>query len=370
MRSKRILGVVFLATLFLSAISLDAIAPAEEPLVKVVETVRPAVVNIHTERIVQRNIQDPYDLFFGRYYSVRQRVPSLGSGVLIDPSGYIVTCAHVVGRAEDKAKIEITLSDGTALPAEILSTDPDADLALLKISAKAPLPYVSAAAADLSPNLLGETVMALGNPVGYESSVSSGILSAKNRKVHTDEGEAENLLQTNAAINPGNSGGALVDINGKLVGICNAKLAGQAVEGIGFAIPGEKVGPWVEDAIAIAKGKKAAPKPVSLVNVLQERFGVRFQDITPDLAKAFGLPSTDGMLVADVEKGSPADQIGMANGMVLVRIGTVTILDSGSLPRELAKVKAGETVAFSIKIVTQRGSMLIQNIKAVQLQAR
>ncbi len=377
--SRIVRGAACVATLFLTISGLRALSPADEPLVKVVEKCRPAVVNINTDRIVQRQVQDPFDRFFGNYdnrsYIVKQRVGSLGSGVVIEPSGYILTCAHVVGRAEDKSAIRVTLSDGTVLPAKLLASDEDADMALLKVDASGALPYIGVAPADLSPNLLGETVVALGNPVGLQSSVSAGILSARDRKAKTEGGEAEGLLQTDAAINPGNSGGALVDIEGKFVGLCNAKLGGliqgtTSVEGIGFAIPGAKVSPWVADAIAVAKGEKAAPVPVSLVDVVWKKFGVRFQNITPDLAAAFQLPSSNGMLVAAVAKGSPAEQGGMANGMVLVRLGNVQIANSDSLPRELAKVKPGDAVTFTLGVVEQRGSLLVRNMRTIELQSR
>jgi len=361
----------FLATLFLilPAPTARALAPADEPLVKVVETVRPAVVNINTERIVQQAVETPESAFFGRYYLVPRRQKSLGSGVLVGPEGYILTCAHVVGRAGDTG-IKVTLSDGSVLPAKLLSSDEDADLALLQVEAKKPFPFVSLAPADLSPNLLGQTVVALGDPVGYQSSVSAGILSAKERTVRTGDGEVAGLLQTDAAINPGNSGGPLVDIQGKFVGLCNAKLSGEAVEGIGFAIPGVKVAAWLADAVAVAKGEKKPTPPVSLLDIVWDRFGVRFQAITPDLAEAFNLPSTNGLLVADVDKGSPADRVGMANGMVLVALGQNPILNEASLPRELRNVKKGDRATFTLAIIERRGDLAYRRSRTVELIAR
>jgi len=345
----------FLATLFLilPAPTARALAPADEPLVKVVETVRPAVVNINTERIVQQAVETPESAFFGRYYLVPRRQKSLGSGVLVGPEGYILTCAHVIGRAGDTG-IKVTLSDGSVLPAKLLSSDEDADLALLQVEAKKPFPFVSLAPADLSPNLLGQTVVALGDPVGYQSS----------------DGEVAGLLQTDAAINPGNSGGPLVDIQGKFVGLCNAKLSGEAVEGIGFAIPGVKVAAWLADAVAVAKGEKKPTPPVSLLDIVWDRFGVRFQAITPDLAEAFNLPSTNGLLVADVDKGSPADRVGMANGMVLVALGQNPILNEASLPRELRNVKKGDRATFTLAIIERRGDLAYRRSRTVELIAR
>ncbi|MDE1171286.1 MAG: trypsin-like peptidase domain-containing protein [Verrucomicrobium sp.] len=358
-----------LATLFFLP-QAHALTPADEPLVKVVEKTRPAVVNIYSERVVQRQVADPFDQFFGRYYNVRQKLSTLGSGVLISPDGYIVTCAHIVGRADDKGKIKVVLTDGTSLPAQLLDADEDADLALLKVDAKKPLPYLSLAPADLSPNLLGETVVAIGDPIGYQSSVSSGILSAKERRVETSDGPIEGLLQTDAAINPGNSGGALVDIEGKFVGLSNAKTTGAGIESIGFAIPGAKVGAWAADAIAIAKGEKPAPKPVPLTDIVRDRFGLGLQAVTPELAEAFGLPSTSGLLVSDVVKGSPAAAVGIPTGVLLVQVGTVPIVDTDSLPRQLRGVKPGDSVSFTIATVKRQGAFVLRNSQAVTLKAR
>ncbi len=178
------------------------------------------------------------------------------------------------------------------------------------------------------------------------------------------------LLQTNATINPGNSGGALVDIEGKLVGICNAKLSGQAIEGIGFAIPASKVSAWVADAIAIAKGEKKPPQPASILDLLDAQFGFRLQNITPDLAQAFNLPSTNGLLVSGVAKGSPADAAGIKEGIVVVGVGNVSILNADSLPHQLRKVQKGDPVSFTVVIFQQQGSISFRRSQTVTLQAR
>jgi len=327
-------------------------------------------VNINTERIVQQAIADPFSAFLGNYRIANAKQRSLGTGVLIDADGYIVTCAHVVGRAADRTTIQVTLVDGSDFPAKLLYSDEDADLALLKIERKDKFPFLSLALDDLSPNLLGETVAALGNPQGYQNSVSAGILSARDRKVKTGEGETTGLLQTNAAINPGNSGGALVDIEGKLVGICNAKLAGEAVEGIGFAIPASKVSAWVTDAIAFAKGEKKPPQPVSLVDLIDQRFGLRLQAITPDLAQSFGLPSTSGLIVSGVAPGSPAAAAKIREGMVVVGVGNVPILNEDSLPHQLRKVQKGDPVSFTVAIFQQQGGFSLRRSVPVTLQAR
>jgi S1-C subfamily serine protease len=341
--------------------------PADEPVVKAVEKTLPAVVNINTEAMVDRQVRDPFDLFFERYATVKQKVRSLGSGVLISPEGYIVTNDHVAGRAQN-TKIQITLSNGSVFPAKFLSSDPDKDLALIKIDDKKPFPFLDLN--RLSPNLLGQTVIALGNPIGFQNSVSQGILSQKNRTLTSEGVTMEGLLQTDAAINPGNSGGALVDCNGDLVGINSAKQYGQAIEGIGFAIPGDVVAAWAKDAIAIAKGEKKAPEPVSLVKLIQEKFGFTLQSLTPELAETFGYNTTYGLLVADVEANSPAEKAGAKKGMLLVRIGNLPIMNEASLPRDLQRVKKGDKVVFTLSVIEQRGPMTMQRSGQVELQAR
>ena len=217
--------------------------PASEPAVLAVAKVLPAVVNINTERVVRRRVRDPFEDFaaqyFGNYRSkpreIRQTLQSLGSGFVVDPAGYIVTNEHVVQRAAD-LKIEVTLNDGKVYKARYITGDAKKDLAFLKIDAKADVPFIDLN--NLSPNLLGQTVLVLGNALGYGSSISRGILSATKRDITVEEMEYKDLLQTDAAINPGNSGGPLVDLSGRLVGISSAKMAftpqGVPTQGLGF----------------------------------------------------------------------------------------------------------------------------------------
>jgi len=166
--------------------------PSTEPSVIAVNKTWPAVVNINTERIVRRTVQDPLDMLFNQFYGaqvrpgrqISQKIMSLGSGFLVDPSGYIVTNQHVVERAAD-LKIQVTMTDGNTYEAKYIAGDPKADLALIKIEGKTPFPFISLS--DLSPNLLGQTVLALGNPLGYGASVSRGILSALHRDMTVED---------------------------------------------------------------------------------------------------------------------------------------------------------------------------------------
>ncbi|HSI84057.1 MAG TPA: trypsin-like peptidase domain-containing protein [Candidatus Methylacidiphilales bacterium] len=340
--------------------------PEEEPAVKAVAKVMPAVVNINTERVV-RQATTYYDSFYRKYRTPAQKVTSLGSGLLISPEGYIVTNAHVAEMA-DNLKISVTLNDGSVYQAKLINSDPARDLALIKIDDKKPFPFV--ATKTLSPNLLGQTVIALGNPVGYQNSVSRGILSAKNRALRTEEGNMEGLLQTDAAINPGNSGGPLVDIAGNLVGINTAKFSGQSIEGIGFAIPAEAVVPWTTDQMAIARGEKKAPEPVAMGEIMKKKFGISFQPLTNELADAFGYTLDGGLVVTSVEADSPASRAGLQRGMLIVRIGNVAVQSEAAIPRELEKVRPGVALHFTVVVVEDRGGIPRQRGAVVPIVAR
>jgi S1-C subfamily serine protease len=293
-----------------------ATAPQDEPIVKVVEKVRPAVVNIYTERIVEQQVVDPVDAYMNQFFGggmargnriLQTPVRNLGSGLIIRPDGYIVTNQHVASRA-NKLKIRVTLANGKDYEAKLLRDDDLQDLALIKVESPEPLPYLSLD--KLSPNLLGQTVLVLGNPVGYESSVSAGILSAKDRTLTIGDLTMDGLLQTDAAINPGNSGGPLVDSEGDLVGLSSAKMSvaqNLPVESIGFAIPAERVKRFAEDAIAIVEGKKSPPPERSAAVVLKEKFGLELKDITPEESVQAGYAGRQGLLVLNVQKGSPAE---------------------------------------------------------------
>ena len=303
--------------------------PAQEPSVLAVAKAMPAVVNINTERVVRRTVRDPRDDFFNNFFGgqmrpprlVKQTVQSLGSGFIVDAGGYIVTNEHVVQRAAD-LKISVTTNDGKTYNARFITSSPSEDLALIKIESKEPLPFINLA--DLSPCLLGETVLVLGNPLGYGSSVARGILSAKGRAVTVEEKEYKDLIQTDAAINPGNSGGPVVDLSGKLVGVSSVKMAftpqGVPTQGMGFAIPATAVRDKVAEFRKIAAGQKPAkPKPERTRS--QEFFGLQLQDLTRELAETMGYEADAGVVIADVEAGSPAERAGFKRGLVISQVG-------------------------------------------------
>jgi S1-C subfamily serine protease len=341
------------------------VSPENEPVVQAVAKTLPLVVNISTQGQVSQRVSD----FFGSVYVVPREVGSLGSGLLVSTDGYIVTNHHVVEYG-DKLKISVALTDGSTFKAKFITSDPDKDLALIQIVNEEKKTFPCIDLKNLSPNLLGETVIALGNPIGYQSSVSMGILSAKDRKVKTEEGTLEGLLQTDAAINPGNSGGPLVDINGKFVGLNSAKAGGRAVEGIGFSIPAVTVVAWVQDAIAIAKGEKKAPKVATPSEIMRQRFGITLQEMTPELAEAFGFSQVAGMIITDVEEGSPAAKAKIERGMLLVRIGDAAIYGESSFPRDINRVKSGDNVVLTVSIVQSRAGFVMQRSGQVQLTAR
>ncbi|MGD9895533.1 MAG: S1C family serine protease [Candidatus Methylacidiphilaceae bacterium] len=340
--------------------------PADEPAVQVVQRVLPAVANINAERVVRRQVRDPFELFFGRYYAYSERVRSLGSGVVVAPEGFVITCAHVVERAVNRA-VKVSLSQGSDFQAKVLFEDPVQDLALLKVDAFKALPSFDIH--RLSPNLLGQTVIVLGNPVGYQNSVSKGILSAKGRIIQTEEGQIDGLLQTDAAINPGNSGGPLVDLTGAFVGLSSAKFSGEAIEGIGFAIPGDRVLAWYQKARESSRqGGKAAP--ATLADLLEKRFGIVVQELTEDLAASFRVAPGSGLLIGSVERGSPAAAAGIQAGMILAAIGNSPVSDLGEVPRQLARIGPGAKVVLTITLVEQRGPILFQRTQSVEVVAR
>ena len=341
---------------------------ANEPIVKVVANVQPAVVNINAEETVPEYYIH-YDQFFRRY-RVNHTVQSIGSGLIISADGYILTNAHVVALADKEKSINITLSTGSKYQASIVNEDDDKDLALLKIDDKTvQFPYFDLG--YVSPNYLGETVIALGSPEGYQNSVSHGILSAKNRTLTSEGHTYNNLIQTDAAINPGNSGGPLVDLNGGLVGINSAKLAGPAVENIGFVIPNYLVVAWANDAIAVAKGLKAPaiPTAVSALDAMHRHLGLSLKNLTADEAAGMRLEIDGGLVITGVDANSPAAENGLRANMIIVDIGNRHVTDEKSLPHELQELQKGDQVRLHVICVQQFGAFLVTRGYFVMLPA-
>jgi len=352
--------------------------PASEPAVLAVAKVMPAVVNINTERVVRRQVRDPFEdfasQFFGNYRvrprEMRQTLQSLGSGCLVDPAGYIVTNQHVVERAAD-LKIEVTTNDGKTYSAHYITGDEEKDLAFIKIDAKAAFPFVDLQ--NISPNLLGQTVIVVGNAMGYGSSISRGVLSATKRDITVENTDYHNLIQTDAAINPGNSGGPVIDLSGKLVGISSAKMAftpqGVPTQGLGFAIPAETVRASVAEFKKIAQKQTAAPasSPPSeqAISSAEKFFGMQLQDLTGELANALGYASGRGVLVSAVEPDSPADRVGIERGLVIYRIGRYEVNSAKQADNLLSRARSGGNVDFAIGIMRADGQQRLERVTLV-----
>ncbi|HHT9137214.1 MAG TPA: trypsin-like peptidase domain-containing protein [Candidatus Wunengus sp. YC60] len=313
---------------------LEAGSNRRTPIVVAYEKVGTAVANISTERLISQRHVDPFfgsrselfDQFFNDFFgqSQKQMVERpLGSGVIIDEDGYIVTNEHVVSRA---SKINVRLSDGKNFEATMISSDPISDLAVLKINSPTPLPYVKMGTSkDL---MIGETVIALGNPFGLENSITTGVLSAKNRTMtfNSQYGDIkyDGLIQTDALINPGNSGGPLVNIDGELIGI-NAAIVNQA-QGIGFAIPVDKV-------------KQTLVKLFNFRELNKIWFGAQVEE-RDDVSK--------GIMVSSIESGSPADKAQIKTGDYISKIDAKEILDILDFEKYILKKNAGDKLYINI----------------------
>jgi len=297
----------------------------------------PAVVHIFTSQEVKGPrhpfMNDPiFRHFFGdRFGEESQRRSGLGSGVVVSPEGYILTNFHVIDGADE---IEVAHNDGRKYKARVVGSDPESDLAVLRIPADHKLPVVAFGNSDSL--RVGDVVLAVGNPFGVGQTVTSGIVSALGRS-HLGINTFENFIQTDAAINPGNSGGALVDTNGHLIGI-NTAIYSQSggSMGIGFAIP-------------VSLARNVMEQIVKTGDVTRGWVGVEVQEITPELAESFRLPGTEGALIAGVMRGSPADKAGIKPGDVLVKVGDKKVTDAQVMLDLIAALQPGSKARFDLK---------------------
>ena len=356
--------------------------PASEPAVLAVAKVLPAVVNINTERVVRRTVRDPVEDFYSQFFGfnrvrpreIRQTLQSLGSGFIVDPAGYIVTNQHVVERAAD-LKIHVTTNDGKTYRAHYVTGDDKNDLAFIKIDAKTEFPFISLD--NISPNLLGQTVIVVGNAVGYGSSISRGVLSASKRDITVDDTEYKGLVQTDAAINPGNSGGPVIDLSGRLVGISSAKMAftpqGVPTQGMGFAIPADVVRESVDRFKKVAQKQpkpKSQPGPAddTVMSNAERLFGLQIQDLTQELSDALGYLRGRGVLITAVEPGSPADDAGLQRGLVIYRTGNSETNSVKQFEELLQSVQSGTKLNFTVGVIHPRGQN--QQIATLSITAR
>jgi serine protease Do len=260
----------------------------------------------------------------------KREMKGLGTGMIIDAQGHILTNYHVAGGAK---KIEVLLSDGRRYPAKLIGTDPKTDLAVIKISATGALPYVTFGDSDKVE--VGQWVVAIGHPRGLDQTVTQGIISAKHRQGISDPGSYQDFLQTDAAINPGNSGGPLLNLQGEVIGV-NAVIVSESggFEGIGFTIP-SNMAVFVSRAL-IAKGK-----------VERGWVGISIKELTPELAKSVGAENARGALIADVVAGGPAQRAGLKKNDVVIAYGGKEILDSSTLRNEVAATPIGQEVKIT-----------------------
>jgi Do/DeqQ family serine protease len=309
----------------------------ESPVVRAVRKVSPAVVNISSSHAVRKRANpfsgfgmDPFfeeffkDFFDPRFES-RQESASLGSGVIIDGErGLILTNAHVIEKAN---KIKVVLEDEREFDAKIVGADPDSDLAVLQIASPKRLPSIEMGSSD--DLMIGETVIAIGNPFGFSHTVTTGVISAVNRSVRSEEMVFHDFIQIDASINPGNSGGPLLNINGDLIGINTAIYA--KAQGIGFAIP-------------INKAKKIITDLIQFGEVIHAWIGISVQNLDQKLAGYLNVPDKKGVVVKAVEPESPAFKAGLQEGDIILAIGTKNITS----PQDYWSIKktyvAGDTL--------------------------
>ena len=293
----------------------------------------PSVVNISATRQVKRArnpiLEDPaFQRFFGPVLPETQM--SLGSGVIVSREGYILTNEHVVEGVSD---IQVTLADGRLVTGKIVGSDPETDLAVVRVPASGLTPITFGSSEQAK---VGDVVLAIGDPFSVGQTVTMGIISATGREIGRQENPYSTFIQTDAAINPGNSGGALVDAGGNLIGI-NTLIFSRSggYQGIGFAIP-------------VSLAKKVMEQIIETGTVTRGWFGVDVADISPELADSLGLKSTRGAIVGAIERGSPADRGGMKLGDVIVAVAGQGVSDVTSTLNAIASVAPGKSVPVRV----------------------
>ncbi len=311
----------------------------EDAFAAVADRVTPAVVHVSTvpkkaatgapeeapERFKEFFGEELYERYFRR--RPREDARATGSGVLVDPKGYILTNNHVIENAQE---IIVRLSDQRKFPARLVGRDPKTDLAVLKVDAAGPLPV--AELGDSSQLRVGQWAIAIGNPFGLDRTVTVGIVSATAR-TRVGVTQYDNFIQTDASINPGNSGGPLLNIDGKVIGINTAIVA--TGQGIGFSIP-------------INQARDVMQQLITRGRVVRGWLGIVIQDVTDQLSGSFGVKEREGVLVAEVMKGSPAEAAGLRAGDVVVELGGTPIKEVPDLQRRIAAVKPGQTMKLTV----------------------
>jgi serine protease DegQ len=311
--------------------------------------VMPSVVNIFTTTITKAPAHpfadDPtFRYFFGDPFgndTVPQRSSSLGSGVIVSQDGYILTNRHVIESADS---IKVALSDGRQAQGRVVGSDPETDLAVIKVDMPGPpLQPITFGHSDQAH--VGDIVLAVGNPFGVGETVTMGIISGLKRS-HLGLNTFENFIQTDAAINPGNSGGALVDVGGNLIGINSAIYSPNGGSlGIGFAIP-------------VSTAKQVMEQIIQTGTVTRGWIGVGVQDLTPGLAESFKLGSSRGVLISEVLRGGPADKAGVKRGDILTMIGDKPLTDSTTMLDVISALRPGTKVP--LKLIRNQSEKVLQ----------
>ena len=316
----------------------DPVDPRVTPVVRAVKTISPAVVNIRTLHEIREN---PFELFgLDRFFAAppmpqRREVRSLGTGVIIDPVGYVLTNAHVILGGN---QVLVALADGKEIEAEVIGADQRRDLAVLRLPDDRK--YPAAPLGDSRDVRIGETVIAIGNPFGLSHTVTTGVLSAVGRVVQAKGNSFENFLQTDAAINPGNSGGPLANVLGQVIGI-NTAIDGRA-QGIGFAIP-------INDA------RRVLDDLIRYGEVQEPWVGFQIQELDLTLAQVFGADGK-GLLITFVSKGSPAERAGLQTGDVLLEFDGHPMRSYGDFHSRMRNL----TVNDEVKLLVLRERQLMR----------
>ncbi|KPQ31025.1 MULTISPECIES: Do family serine endopeptidase [unclassified Halomonas] len=308
----------------------------------------PAVVNIYSSRIVERDehplMSDPFfqQFFNGDDTTSHQRMlSSLGSGVIVSDEGYVLTNHHVINGADE---IQVALRDGREVLAEVIGTDPESDLAVLKIDLDE-LPVIELS--DSTDVAVGDVTLAIGNPFGVGQTVTMGIISATGRS-HLGLNAYEDFIQTDAAINPGNSGGALINPEGALVGINTAIFSRSGgSQGIGFAIPANLAHSILDELVTQGR-------------VIRGWLGIEAQALSRELAASFGLRTPQGVIVAGIVDGGPAEAAGLEPGDVLLAVDGEPILDARETMSDIASIEPGTSLPLTIVRDSERMEMTLE----------
>ena len=342
-------ALIISASCAVSSSAYAAFTSQNNPIVPIVKQASTAVVNIDVETVAKRSsVGFPFDddpifkQFFGdAFKNFTRSVPmkGRGSGFIVTKDGKILTNNHVVDGV-DKITVSVLLADGSkkTYPARVLGNDPTYDIAIIKIDAEENLPVLELGDSDAVE--VGEWVIAIGNPHGFEHTVTAGIISAKNRSIRAQDLSYDDFLQTDAAINPGNSGGPLLDMNGKVIGINTAII--PYAQGLGFAIPINK-----------AKGR-VMEELVSFGHVKRGWLGVSIMDLDPDVGRVYGVTNSGGVIISEVISDTPAQRSGLRKGDIIIQLNGENVKDASWFTQHVSALAPNAKITLQVIRKTQR----------------